>query len=449
VIAAVLLIGLTGGLYYWLRPARAVPEVPLGGQDVEVVNKVKEFRDAVVKAPRSAEAWGSLGRVLLVNEISPDVALVCFEEAERLDPDNPRWPYFIGGLLTAEPNRLEEAVSKLERAVELAEQASNAPSTPRLFLAETLASLGRAEEAEGHFKKVLAVDSINPRAHFGLGLLAYARGDWPACRAFLEACRDNPQAQKKAYLQLATVCERLNDHDIAAKYAALAARLPKDADWFDPYVFEHLDLAVRARDRYRKVETLEAQGHFESAANYLRPLLLEYPNDYNPHLMMGRIQGQLGNSESAEFHLLKARQMAPDVIQVHYLLSLVLGKKGEAVLAQGGDPAKAKKLFEESARSARAALALRPDYGRAHMSLGLALKQLGKPAEALAAFREAVHCSPEFGENHLFLGQALAEANDVEGARHHLQQAQLMMNPNDLRLKAALDKLPPAKKSTK
>jgi tetratricopeptide (TPR) repeat protein len=128
---------------------------------------------------------------------------------------------------------------------------------------------------------------------------------------------------------------------------------------------------------------------------------------------------------------------------------LVLGKKGESVLAQGGDPAKAKKLFEESARSARAALALRPDYGRAHMSLGLALKQLGKPAEALAAFREAVHCSPEFGENHLFLGQALAEANDVEGARHHLQQAQLMMNPNDLRLKAALDKLPPAKKSTK
>jgi tetratricopeptide (TPR) repeat protein len=427
-----------GGIYFWLRP-HSVPEIPLEGQELKVAEKVKEARAAVVKAPRSADEWGQLGRVLLANEISQDIALVCFLEAERLNPDEPRWPYFSAGLLAVD--KPAEALPKLERTLVLAKARADAPFAPRLLLAETLVALGQPEKAIVHFKKVLAAEPNNPRAHFDLGLLAYARGDWQLCRMHLEACLGSPEARKKASVHLATVCERLGDKEAADRYAQLAASAPKDFDWRDPYVAEHWQLAIRNRDRYRAVEQMEAQGQFGYAANILGAMLLDYPDDYRPHLMMGRIQGQMGQLANAEYHLRKAREMAPNVIQVHYLLSLVLFRKGEALLANDAASPQAKAVFEESAKSAREVLAIRPDYGFAHMSLGLALKQLGRRADALAAFRQAEHCNPEFSDNQLFLGEALAEEGDVAAARYHLEQARLLANPNDPRPKAALDKL--------
>jgi tetratricopeptide (TPR) repeat protein len=431
-----------GGAYVWLNRSPPVPEIPLAGQDREVVEKIKTARETVIRTPRSANAWGHLGRVLLANEIYLDIALVCFLEAERLDPEEPRWPYFSGGLIAGEQGKPEEALPKLERAVVLAEASLEPTFTPRLWLAETLVSLGRPEQAAGHFTKVLAAEPNNPRAHFGLGLLAYSRSEWQPCRTHMEACLGSPEARKKACVHLATVCEHLGDKDAADKYAKLAARAPKDFDWSDPYVAQYLNLAVRSRDRFRAVENLEAQGQLGNAASILEVLIAEYKDDYRPHLMMGRIQGQMGQFASAELHLLKARQMASDKIQVHYVLSLVLFRKAEAMLAKEGDSPKVKALFEASAKSARVALTIRPDYGYAHMSLGLALKRLGQRADALAAFREAVHCNPDFADNHLFLGEALADEGDLVAARYHLEQARLLTNPNDPRPKAALDKLP-------
>ena len=440
--ALLVLVASTAATYHWFFSTSSVPEIPLEGQDKEVADAIKDAREKLAKAPRSAQAWGFLGRVLLTNEVFPDIALTCFQEAERLDPDEPRWPYFAGVLLAAYQEKPEKALPKLERAVDLAERDRNGPSAPRLRLAETLVSLGQVEQATGQFKKVMTVEPNNPRAHFGLGLLAYSRGDWPMCRLYLEACRGVPQARKKAYIHLATVCERLGDKENAETYAKLAASVPKDFDWSDLYIQENLRLAVRKRDRIRAAESFEADLHFEDAANYVRILIAEYPDDDGPHLMMGRLQGQIGNFHSAELHLLKARQMAPDKNQVHYLLSLVLLKKGEALLTSNGDPLKAKALFEESAQSARRALAILPDYGYAHMSLGLALKHLGKRADSLAELRQAVHCNPEYADNHLFLGQALADEGDVAAARYHLEQARLLAHPKDPRPKAALDKLP-------
>jgi tetratricopeptide (TPR) repeat protein len=151
----------------------------------------------------------------------------------------------------------------------------------------------------------------------------------------------------------------------------------------------------------------------------------------------------MGQLDEAEQHLLKARDLAPDKIQINYLLSLVSFNRGEAISRQrDGDPEKAKAYFESAAKLARDVLVQRPDYGFAHMSLGLALKQLGQQAESVQELREAVHCNPEYADIHLFLGEALAQEGNIAEARFHLQQAKLLANPNDPRPKAALEKLP-------
>jgi tetratricopeptide (TPR) repeat protein len=157
---------------------------------------------------------------------------------------------------------------------------------------------------------------------------------------------------------------------------------------------------------------------------------------------VGRILPQLGQYRRAEEHLLKARELSPDKIQVGYLLSLVYLNQAMTLRAKTGEGKQVTRLFEELCKQARWVLARKPDYGFAHYALGLSLKHLQRSDEALAALRQAVHCNPEYADIHLALGEALAEAGEVREARYYLEQAVLLAGPNDPRPKAALDKLP-------
>ena len=441
VVAAIVVTPLAG--YIWFRDlwtAPPIPEIPVQDLDKETAELVAEARDALVAAPRSGEAWGRLGRVLLANEIFPDISHRCFAEAERLDPTNPRWPYFSAGYLAVNHGKPDEAIAKLRRATALADGLSDIPKAPRLYLAELLVTTGQDQEAADLFQKVLAVDPKNARAQLGLGLMAYARGDWQTCRKHLELCMENPQTRKKACIQLAVVCERLHDKSSAEKYASLAPRLPPDIGWPDEYGAENMLFAVRPGKLYQGLEAMESQKQYPEAIRILARLADRNPNDPAPLLMMGRILPRMGDLAGAEKILLKAKQLAPEKTQSHYLLGLVLFYKGET-LAKAGNASGAKAVFEESVKSSRKALDIQPDFGYAHMALGLALKALDQRADAIAAFRNAVHRTPEFVDNHLFLGQALAEDGNFKEAKESLRQAQLLA-PQDPRVKAALDKLP-------
>ena len=64
-------------------------------------------------------------------------AIQCLDEVERLDPTNPRWPYFLS-LLRINQMRVK-ALENMRRAVELCE---NNPEMPRLRLASHYAESG-------------------------------------------------------------------------------------------------------------------------------------------------------------------------------------------------------------------------------------------------------------------------------------------------------------------
>jgi tetratricopeptide (TPR) repeat protein len=438
--ALLLLAGALGSAYLWFRlpPPPDPPEIPLEGMEREVAEVVQLQRQSVAEEPRSGEAWGRLGRALLANDRHPGIALVCFRQAERLEPKEPRWPYFSAGLLLNE-GKQDEALALLRRAVALCEQAGESNSAPRLLLAETLVALGQLETAEKHFRQVLAQDPNDLRAHFNLGVLALERGAWQECRTHLERCVAAPQARKKAAALLATVCVRLGDRRGADRYSDLAARLPKDFAWTDPFHYENLPFVKRKRDRYRLAEQLEAEGKYPQAVDILKGLAEAYPDDYLPQLMLGKVLPQMGQFQLGEKYLHKARELAPDKLQVPYLLGLVYFKQGEAL--QRARPGEAKALFEKSVRYARQALDLKPDYGFAHMCLGRSFLALGRRAEALAAARQAVHCNPEYADNHLFLGTVLLEENNLREARYYLEQARLLAPPTDRRPEGALEEL--------
>ncbi len=425
VVGTIVLIGGAIAGYFALRsdskPPALVPPDPQGEHlEQSVLLAIKAMRERVLKEPESANAWGSLGEAFLGNEIEEE-ARICFVEAERLEPGNPRWPYFQGIISVNRGDRVA-AIPYFQRAVERGQQEPEANRVTRIVLAETLHFLGKPDQAGDYVLEVLAADPQNVRAHFLAGLIAIGREEWETARAHLLKCLGSPFARQRARIQLAAVSLRLGDAGKAEELQQEANRLPADADWFDPYIREYLEMAVKKKSRYKLAESLEASGRFAEAARILGPMTREFPDDDMPHLMFGRQCARLGDYVNAEKSLRRALLLAPQKVQAHYFLSLMLVMKGDSLEGQN-NRAQALACFEEADARARKALELKPDYGLAHMALGLALKRRDKLLEAAAELQEAVRCTPEHSEIHWQLAEVLFEQGKFDEARRRYEYA--------------------------
>jgi tetratricopeptide (TPR) repeat protein len=428
-LAAVLLAGAAGfGVYRYYWHARHTPPVPPDPNpetlERAVAEAVRVAREKVLKEPTSAKVWGNLGEVFLANELE-DEAGVCFAEAERLDPANPRWPYLRAGAVMNRDR--EAALPHLERAVELFGDGNPAP---RLLLAESLMFLGREKEAEPHIRRAVERNPGDPRARFDAGLLAIALQDWEAAREHLLRCLDSPFARQKARVQLATVYRRLGDAAKADQFRAEADRVPADWKWADPVVDSYKLLGAKKRNVYRVAEELAEQGHYAEAVHRVMAVVDEYPDDDVAHWTLGKLRAQMGNFPAAAQSLRRARDLAPHKVQPHYYLGLALFEDGEAQ-GRKGDKKRADELYREAAISLRKALAIKGDDGFAHMVVGRVLKQLGERDEAVSEFRKAVQCNPEYGEMHFRLAEALDDAGHADEARDRYAEALRLVAPNE------------------
>jgi tetratricopeptide (TPR) repeat protein len=424
-LGGILLASVAAGIAVYLWRSRETPplppDVPGEGTEPAVVSVIEILRKRVLEQPRSAEAWGNLGTAFFVNTL-PEPSRPCFSQAERLDPANPRWPYFHG-LSLVNAGDPTAALPFLRRAVEVSERADRGHNAPRLALAEALLALGQLDEAEGHFSQVLARQPDDPRARLGLGRLAAAREDWETSRSHLLRCRHNPRARQKASALLAAVCRRLGDVAGAGRYRRDAERLPGDADWDDRYQMEAATWAVSKYSRYAVLWRLETSGRFVEAADLARKLAEDYPDDVFPLLALGRDLHELGRHREAEENLRQALLVAPESVKAHFELGRIMLEKGEGLSRLAGGEASARECFREAAEHARRALAIQPDFGHGHAVLGIARNHLGERTSAVEALRQAVQCSPESATFHFVLGKALAEDGQEVEARHHLENA--------------------------
>src|SRR5207244_3778554 len=131
---AILLAAGALGWYGWRKlNAPAPPEVVLEGDDPELAEAVEAARGKVKRSPYSADAWGQLG-MLLRGVRLPDPAAVCFAQAARFEPRNPRWHYLHGeAFLPGDP---EAALPPLRRAARLWDRDDPPHVAPWLRLAE-------------------------------------------------------------------------------------------------------------------------------------------------------------------------------------------------------------------------------------------------------------------------------------------------------------------------
>jgi tetratricopeptide (TPR) repeat protein len=397
-----LLTGGSVGAFFALRaPTPTVPVIAIDSLDSEVAAAIAAARADVAAQPRSASTWGKLGMVLFAQDMYQECAGV-FAEAERLAPEDARWPYLRGlALLLTQP---EAAAVLLERAAALPPHSD----AMRLRLAETWLRLDRLDEADLLLQELLQINPQNPRVLLGRGQVLARRGQWHQALAPLRAAAVHPTAQRAAHVALAEVYTRLGNPGAAGGCTRRAAEMDTDVSWLDPLIEEVRALRTGLQPRIDRALFLSNAGQIDEALELIQQVLHDHPSSDEAHLTLAKVLIRANQHDKAQTALRQAIQLNPRLADAHFLL-------GGIQMMHKDYPA-AEPTYLRT-------ISLKPNHGRAHYLLGDCRLKQGKKELALAAFGDAVRYRPDFAPAQIELGALLLESGQREAALTHLEQA--------------------------
>jgi tetratricopeptide (TPR) repeat protein/2-polyprenyl-3-methyl-5-hydroxy-6-metoxy-1,4-benzoquinol methylase len=257
---------------------------------------------------------------------------------------------------------------------------------------------GQLAQAEGYYRKILAIDPNHADSLHLLGVIAHqvGRSDMAVdlIRKAIALNDRNPTFHNNIGLAL----DALGRTEDAVAYYGLAITLNPN------YVDAQNNLGA----------TLLAQGKLdEAAAHYQRVLALK-PDFAEAHNNLGNAFKEQGRLDEAVARYQRALLLKPNYVEAQYNL-------GNAFKEQG--------KLDEATTQYQQALSLKPDYAEAHNNLGNVLQEQGKVDEAMAHLRHALAVSPDYAEAHNNLGNALREQGRLDEAVARYQRA-LALKPD-------------------
>ena len=189
------------------------------------------------------------------------------------------------------------------------------------------------------------------------------------------------------------------------------------------------------------------ENRLDVAERILKPHLKEDPFDPHAMRMLAELAGRIGRWGDAENLLRRAIQIAPGFMAARANLALVLGRTGRpaealelldeifaidhedagvlnlraATLGKLGD-------FEEAIQLYEILLQRTPKQPRLWLSYGHMLKTVGRQADGIAAYRQALAVEPKLGE----AWWSLANLKTVEFDEHDIVAMKQEVEANDL-----------------
>ena len=395
------------------RPAEP-PAVSTTLLDPALASLVSASRQAVLSAPKSAEAWGKLGQALHAAEFLPE-ARRCYSNAAAMDPRSPRWPHLHGVLELAD--NYESGLRLLQRAVDLGGAQSGAS---RFRLAQALLERGRNDETLVQLKLLPAQDAQSQAFSLTRARALLARKQLDEAAAILQG-----MPYRDATLLLAQIRQRQGDTGESARLVRLASTLKGTPDFPDQFLNEVISLRADARSLADHANALLVQRKPAEAEAIINRLLQNYPADPEGLLLLGRLRYQ--QQRCAEAEEILQRHLAAQPQSLNGLLQLALAQFCQ-------------QRWTEAAANLKQAIALKPDSAPAHYNLGYALLRIGDSEGAIAALHKAVRSDPGDANSRLALADALRRTGDLAGARQQLERV-LAANPNQASARQMLDRL--------
>lgn len=226
---------------------------------------------------------------------------------------------------------------------------------------------------------------------------------WQHCGAFrdleslwTDTLRKNPAAYM-AHTNLGIIMQQRGDVDGALAHYQTALQLKPDlfnAHYNAAIALDSKGLLLDAGRHYEKALDLRpdfANGHFnyalllsksknhDAAAAHLLEVLRIMPSDNEARFKLGCVYADAGKLEEAVREIKKALKAMPE--------SPIIYARLAQVYYDMGDLERADAFF-------RAALKRKADYAYAHHGLGRTLERLGRTADAVTSYREALRLDP-------------------------------------------------------
>ena len=331
------------------------PDIKMAGVDPVVATQISNTVAEVKHSPRSGAAWGKLGMVLKAAGLQSE-AKDCFLRAEKLDPKDPRWPYF------------QDTIESLRRAVTL-----KPADFIRIRLAQLFMEAGRLSDAEQYFRA--AGHSL------GLAQVACAQGKWEQALPHLQQARQNKYMAQAATVLTASVNLRLGRTTEARALSEEAGEMPPDPRWPNAFEAEVKQYAVGKREWIEQAQEALGRRDLPVAAPIIERLVKLYPNSSESWLYLGRACVIQSNLPVAENALSRHLQLDPGSVDGHLQMGLVYFRQNR---------------FKDAATEFEMALRSKPDSENAHYFLGETRRRLGDKDGAAQAFRNALRCDPNF-----------------------------------------------------
>ena len=381
-----------------------LPEVKLDGVSGAVRPRFEKALEEARTNPEDAEASGELGMLLHAYQ-NLETAAAYYRQAHSLDPESPRWAYYLGVVSGG-----EIAVESFRETLRL--EPGYVPAS--LGLAELLLNSGQVGESRKIYESVLA-RGPNAAAHYGLGQLeAQERNVTSAVDHLRKACELAPN-YRAAHYALARAYQGLGKKAEAEKHLFLYRQSEADRRAYsDPWMDEVDVLRIGSPQHHLRTGLRhdEAGRDSEALAEYLEALRVD-PDFVQAHVNLISVYGRQKQYERAEHHYGQAMRLDPNREECHYNFGVLRSEQGR---------------HSEAAEAYKQALRLNPGSAEAHNNLGYSLQHLGRDEEALEHFHAAIRSKPNYRLAHVHLARHhYAKANYDDAIRH----LELALKPDD------------------
>ena len=413
---------------------------------------IEEFKKALAKKPKIAEAHYFMGRAYLSRDEDKGWDEAAQEQREEIknNPDDFRAHYELGNIALKRHNA-EEAERELKRASELAPDNPD----PLIYLGELYAGQNRPVEAEAAMRKAIAL-TTDPsraayqvhRAHYVLGriLIQTGRRDEGAKELKISAElreQTHPDVQRNGKPEdVAPLSARENQvHPDSEQSPAEKAKLEAYLDQLKPGIadaYNNLGVAaagqkdfITAEDYFRKaakwdlsLATLDRNmgmaafyaGQYSEAITPLWHHLEQQPEDLRARAALGLsyFETEKYSAVLETLQLLPPEEVNSDPgLALAYAVSLAkTGKYDEGMLRM--------KSLEQA----------NPDSAGVHVAIGEAYTDQKLYGTAIAEYRKALSIDPNQARTHFLLGLSLMhEATQADAAEEF--RTALTLDPND------------------
>jgi tetratricopeptide (TPR) repeat protein len=326
------------------------------------------------------------------------------------------------GTIDVSTGRLDDAEQHLRYAIKLEPGLVGA----RLTLARVLLSKGDATAAEQVCREALTRDPNNVEALFELGAILLDQGQFSDAKLCLEKARSrapkdvrvllklarlrNVQSDPEGSLTLLIEARKLQPNDFSVLYAfgavCLEMDLFKDAT---AALEEAVKLnPVDQKARYALASARVANKNIPAAVEIYEGLLKEDPENAQLNYALGTAYYLAGDNIHARLYLNKSIRLMPQQVESYYYLAEIGMQEGEA---------------EKSIELLRMVIDRSPGHVRAHISLGMAYRAMGRLADAERELEAAALLDPQSQKAHYQLGLVLAKLKEADRATKELEMA--------------------------